>query len=126
MKFNPFVMDTLVWYAGREVKVNELEFAKEMIMKSEQTAAGQSLELCSVIFPRARHSPEQNAFFSGPKNKDRSAFIHLAQLLSPLVSTRNATKIFSRCLSLSNWRAVFQWHQGRMWEKQRGRNFSVL
>lgn len=30
-------------YHHREVKVNKLEFAKEMIMKSEKTAAGQSL-----------------------------------------------------------------------------------
>lgn len=40
------------------------------------------------------HSSEQNTFFSGHKNKDRSAFIHLAQLLSPSFQLETQPKYF--------------------------------
>lgn len=58
-------------YRHREVKVNQLEFAKEMLMKSaEQTVAGQSFQLCSVIFPQnTTAAPDRTHSFLDVKTK---------------------------------------------------------
>lgn len=57
-----------------------------------KSAAGQSFELCSVIFPRRPTAP--NRTHSSLDVKKTSTFIHFAQLLSPSFQLETQPKYF--------------------------------
>lgn len=103
-------------------------------LKSKQTAVGPSSYFCSFPFARpVLHPSHINTIALDRTNYSLYLKTRMKVLLSISYSwnflflTANTTQIFSLCLSLSNWRTVFQWHQSREWENggERERFFSL-